>query len=168
MSPEERRRIFDESRAVLAQADKTLAAVARRNAERIGEPDVFDEPSAPTVRYRVTDDALDHAATPQPEPQPVRDALDATTPESRLREFNCWMKPWWDAMTEVTKESIARVLDAERRQHQADLADEVRSLMIQLTSLQETVDELRYVLDAERRGNGDVIDWNQATRRASN
>ena len=95
-------------------------------------------------------------------------APDNTTAEDRLKEFNSWIRPWWDAMTEVTKESIARVLDAERRQHQADLADEIRSLTIQLTTLQETVDELRHVLDAERRGNADVIDWSQATRRASN
>jgi hypothetical protein len=145
------------------QDRKRIMAEARRNIER-PRPVIEAEAPREPIKYRVTDYGLDEEAAAMPQPEPPR--LDTSTQQDRLREFNEWIKPYWTGMIEVTKESIARVLDRERREHQRDLADEVRSLTIQLTSLQETTDELRAVLDAERRGNGTVVDWPRA--RASN
>ena len=81
--------------------------------------------------------------------------------------FDAWIEQRLDHTLKGVGQFVADQLNRERDHHQRNLADEVKSLRIELGALQDALDELRRTLDAaDERGSGMVVDWLRA--RANN
>jgi hypothetical protein len=156
---DDRRRIVAEAKANLERLEDCERRFA---AERVAKTEA-------SVLLPGEQDTMEHWTNMQPEPDP----------SPRHRKLDTHSEPNWDGWNNWADQKIARALAVEREavltavaQEISDereamggqLAEEVRSLRIEITALQAVIDELRAVIRAE---STKVIDLPNPMRRAN-
>jgi hypothetical protein len=154
---DDRRRIVAEAKANLERLEDCERRFA---AERVAKTEA-------SVLLPGEQDTMEPDMQPEPDPSPRHRKLD-THSEPNWDGWNNWADQKIARALAVEREAVltavAEEISDEREAMEGQLAEEVRSLRIEITALQAVIDELRAVILAE---SAKVIDLPNLMRRAN-